>query len=741
MSVRDFSPGITVSGPRGGWISLANRRTGTAQRASAIQNMRVRYGTVHTRPGTTRVFDSVDKVTGMFNWIEPDGTNLVFYQDGSSINTYLQATDTKATILTGLTTTRAPSFAPLDVWTYFSGFDTSGNGTIQARVFDGVNLDKAFRGSPTINGWTAVDAGPGQCTAGQHFIGFVYQNRTGYAGIPVTAVVYPITATSNANPDVITAPGNNLQTGQQVTIAGALGDTAINGQRIVTVVTPGSTFTLTDTALTPIAGNGAHTGGGTVSNPIQVTLNAGLRQINVSVDFPAQPDGGTDAKGKVQATLFLIATRSDNPAIWYFIPSDPQTGQIGEQPVPLNTPVTLNFVFSLSDEDIATSLSGDTAQANFLFTAQDADGNGPFNPDFVVAYGNRMCYGNGTVLWVSDIGFPQQIGADTNQVRMQNQKKIAVAFQLPGNTNIYLTGDFWTGYTTDNNDSPSTWPQPIGVSDALGAKFPNLVCAATGGNWAWIVTEGGPYLFDGAYGLMPLTYLFAGKDINQQPIGWSRVNWNAAYAIQVQDDVKNLKLYIAAPLDGATECTHLFCIDYRQGKTFETCDISLDKFAWGNFSSIAVVKEYSTGLSNLWTGPAAAGSVVRFNPDDHNDLGQAIDGYWKSGLAKGKNITSAMVRVGAMDIWAHGNAPLVNGVPTFLVTLFGPDNVQSVLVTLLSHQGIPAALTEAPGLTYMSKFDISKINDWQVEFRTNSVGAYFELSSFRGYEKADLFNR
>ena len=250
-------------------------------------------------------------------------------------------------------------------------------------------------------------------------------------------------------PDLITAPGNNIITGQTVNIAGATGDTAINGTGLVaTVVTPGSTFTLVDANGNVINSNGAYGGGGSVTNPIQVTLAAGQRRVNISVTLPAQPDGGTSSNGGVQATLFLIATRADNPALWYFIPSDAQTQQIGEQPVPLNTPVTLNFVFSLSDEDIANSLAGDTAQANFLYTAQAADGTGPFNPSFVVAYGTRMCYGVGSVLWVSDQGFPQQIAADTNQIRMQNQRTIGAAFNLPGNTGLYITGDRWTGYVT-----------------------------------------------------------------------------------------------------------------------------------------------------------------------------------------------------------------------------------------------------------------------------------------------------
>lgn len=757
MSLRGFI-GKPVLVPRGSWGALLNRRKGTPSRASEMQNMRIRFGTARSRPGTSAVFTSAGKVSGMFNWVTPFEQNLVLYQDGTAIKSYNQATATSATLLTGVTGNK-PSFASLDVWTYFCGYDTSGNGTFQCQIFDGTNVDKAFRGPPVITAWTAVDGGPGYCTQGQHFIGFVYQNRTGFSGVPVTAISYPITVTSNAAPDVLTAPGNNLQNGQQVTIAGATGDTAINGTMLVANVT-GDTFQLTDTSGNPINGNGVYAGGGVVTNPIQVTTTAGLRQINISVTLPPQADGGLSANGNIQATLFLIATRSDNPALWYFIPTDAQTGQIGQQPVPLNATVTLNFVFSLSDEDIAASLAGDTAQANFLFLTQDAGGNGPSlnpilpqaGPNFVVAYGQRMCYGAGTTLYVSDINAPQQIAPDLNQVRMQSQRAIGAAFQLPGSPALYLSGDRWTGYVTDNSDTPSTWGEPIGVSDALGAQFPDHVCAATGGNYVWIVTESGPYYFDGQFTSNQLLYLITGYNEQNQPTGWNRVNWNASYAIQIRDDVANLKVYVAVPLDGATECNYQFVIDYRMGKTFDTVDIGIDQFTLSSssvsqstprpFGSIAVIKEVATGRTNLWIGPDTAGRIAHFDVTTHNDLSLPIQCIWQSGLVRGTDIAEAsMVRVGYLDIWIRGNAPLVAGESTLGLAIISQDTQFVATPDLQSTMGVPAAVIPSPGIQYSAKFDMTHINDYTVAFQTNAVDSWFELSGFTAYHKPDLSNR
>ena len=747
MSVKGFSPGRRVEQPRGQWASLTNRKGSVPSRASAVQNLRFRYGTARTRPGTSAVFVTNGKVPGLFNWITPWGANLVLYQDTLEIVSYNQAGAVKTPLFAVPSNTRAPSFAPIDVWAYLCGFDTSGNGTFQTKIFDGTNVDTAFRGQPTITGWTAVDGGAGQCTQGQRFIGFCYQNRTGYTGIPVTSISYAITATNGAFPDVVTAPGNNLQVGQTVTIASATGDTAINGTRIVAAAgfVAGSQFTLTDTDGNVIGGSGAYTGGGTVTNPITFTTQAGNRSVNISVTLPAQPDGGMSANGGVQATLFMIATATNNPNLWYFIPTDTQTGQIGEQPVPLNTPVTLNFVLSMSDFDINDSLSGDTAQQNFLLLAQDANGNGPFNPNFVVAYGQRMCYGTGTILYVSDIGNPQQIAADTNQVIMPNQRAIKAAWPLPGNTSLYVSGTGFSGYVVDNGDSPSTWGEPILVSDELGTGFQNCVCFETGGPWVWVVTPGGPYFFDGAYEGQPLTYLSSGYDENGNAIGWTRVNWNAAYAIKIVDDVEFFKLYIAVPLDGATEPNAMFTIDYRMGKTFDTCDISLDVFAFNltnSFSSLAIVRELASGQYNLWLGPSQTGNVARQDVTAFSDLGTAITCFWKSGLMKGENIASSMVRVGYLDLWMKGNSPLnAQGQSDFNLVVASLDN-QIVLTPFIQiNMGVPAALIDAPGQKYSAKLDLTMAPDYTVMVGTDEVGQFVELSGITAYERGSLFNR
>lgn len=76
-----------------------------------------------------------------------------------------------------------------------------------------------------------------------------------------TTVQYSITGATNATPIVITAPGNTFANGDQVYIQGVGGNGNANGTFQITVVVPGSIFSLNSSS-----GSGTFTGGGTADN-------------------------------------------------------------------------------------------------------------------------------------------------------------------------------------------------------------------------------------------------------------------------------------------------------------------------------------------------------------------------------------------------------------------------------------------------------------------------------------------
>lgn len=656
MSTRYWN-GKTVNNPRGAWPTTALVRAGNPSRGNVSNNVRFSPGRVAQREGTSAVFASADKVTGMYNWLAPysvyttTAQNLVLYQDGTAIKRRRLSDSSTVTLLSSLGGMRAPSFAELGPRVYFCGFDTGGTGTIQCRIHDGVittgvpNVDVAFRGPLTVSAFSAADNGVGQCTAGTHYLAFVYQSRSGFSGQP----------------------------------------SPVNGSAIF--------------------------------SPTSVTLNAGLRTIRMSVTLNTPSDAG------LGSAVFPIMTRADNPNKWFFVPPAFYTPEPWQFPISTNG-WSQNVDISISDEDLATSATPADDQFNLLVAGASS---GPFNPNFVASYGRRMMYGAGTQVYGSEIDNPQAITADFSQISLPSQRQVAFGFQL--GQDFFLTGDKWTGRTRDNSDSPATWEQASLISDSLGAPFPGCVTNFGDGLIKkWIATEAGLYLFNGAFPSHPVTFFWS--------TDWARINWTAAYAIEMADDPTSLRTYVGVPLDGATECTHMFCIDYTNGETFDTCDVSLDNYP-ANVSSLAMVKEYSTARSNLWIGPSAAGNVVHLDTSVHDDVGTAIHSIWETGyIRQPGEMQSQTIRVGAMNLWMRGGGTA----PT--LTWYGLDRTQSVTPVLLSQGNTQVTtLTNAPGLIYLAKGDLSPVENYTLRIDSNTTGAWWELSGIVGFARPSLYNR
>lgn len=112
-----------------------------------------------------------------------------------------------------------------------------------------------------------------------------------------------------------------------------------------------------------------------------------------------------------------------------------------------------------------------------------------------------------------------------------------------------------------------------------------------------------------------------------------------------------------------------------------------------------------------------------------------IDNIWESGLARGNELSASMIRLAGFDVWARGAGPLLN-------TVYGPDKVLSQTPQLLLASGVNAtALSANPGLMYALKLDFRQIENFTIQFETNALDAWLELSGFRSYTKSDLYNR
>lgn len=203
MSVRNWSQ-KEVTGPRGAWSQNALAHKASPERGAIAQNMRFFKGMAYSREGTSNVLAVTGPMQGMYDWITPTSHYLA-YLANSFISWYRFSDAVTGPLLTVPGSSYAPSFADLGPRLYFTAWDVTGTGTIQASVYDTSVLaaDKAFRPPLQFSASSAVDGGAGGCTIGTHRIGFVFQSRSGFSGSPSpvngSAVFVPLSVTLTAD--------------------------------------------------------------------------------------------------------------------------------------------------------------------------------------------------------------------------------------------------------------------------------------------------------------------------------------------------------------------------------------------------------------------------------------------------------------------------------------------------------------------------------------------------------------
>lgn len=198
MSVRHWIA-RTRKGPRGAWSALDQVIEGQPMRGFISNNVRFRPGECFSREGTSIRATVAGKVTSMYNWITSGFNRVLFTESGTAIRKVNVPDSVVSDLFTGLPAFRAMSVAEAGTRAYIALFDANCLGVTQARVTDGASAnDVAFAPPLVFTSSSAVDSGPGLCTAGTHLIGFVCQSRTGFNGKPSPApadVFTPISIT------------------------------------------------------------------------------------------------------------------------------------------------------------------------------------------------------------------------------------------------------------------------------------------------------------------------------------------------------------------------------------------------------------------------------------------------------------------------------------------------------------------------------------------------------------------
>ena len=410
------------------------------------------------------------------------------------------------------------------------------------------------------------------------------------------------------------------------------------------------------------------------------------------------------------AYVHPIMTTIDNPHEFFFVPD-------GAMTVPGSAvawPVTM--VADISDADLGRVAV--SANKHFNYLHQVAAGTGPIKPSVIVPIGRRLAYFENVKVYVSDEDDFEVITEDEHVLYLPGRKQVVTGFSLRGN--FYVLGPNWTYSFSDNKDTPVTWPTPFTVSESQGTTAPFGVTVRTSGDFGWVANPAGLWRFLGAFEEMPVSFM--------NETEWKRINWAVPAAIQVVDDVTNQRVRVAAPLDDATEPSHILTWYYRNGFSPFAVDFTLDDFSTGAFSSIAIVNNPTTRKNVCLIGPDAGDTDIwQEDADTKDDVGDAIDSVYETGLLITRSDGGSKInRFGAADF-------AISGAGTARVTVYEKGRKNS-------DEGIPIELEESPDEEPQRRFDL-KGDNASIRIQTNSADAWFDLSRIRIYWRKWLTNR
>lgn len=392
--------------------------------------------------------------------------------------------------------------------------------------------------------------------------------------------------------------------------------------------------------------------------------------------------------------VHVIMTPVSNPAQYIFVPG-------ASADVVGGTTMSVTIDFDISDELLFAN-GTDSSRSLFLMT-NTVSGVPQIYPSVAVTHGDRMVYvttvtdnvGNESgALFVSEKQAYQEITPDTSLIQLPGLKDITTAISLDGT--LYIFGPQWCYRTIDNGSEPSTWPAPALIDGRRGTLSPRGALVAPSGTYAWVASQDGLYFFQGAFSALPVSYY-------QQP-DWDRINWGAAYVVQMVDDPSVKKVYVLVPLDSSTTPTHMLTWDYTNGYGPEEVQYSIDSIQSYDLGAMALVKNGLSGMpagvaqkKEVWLGSSGAAPILRRNSsNDSNpylDNGMPIFAAFETSLFP-------HLGTGRGEVYQHHGADYrVKGSGPVQITTYTIDHAQQYILE-------PIQLSITPGELPHRSFDM-----------------------------------
>lgn len=567
---------------------------------------------------------------------------------------------------------------------------------LQILDLDTSTVRQAAGGAPeeTIAGHfqAAESVTAGSIAKGVHKFLVVYETDTGFWTPPGPKYV-TVCSVAVGNPTIVTRYNHGLQTGESHRIYGGTGNWAIiNDYWIVTRIDD-DTFSISlDSSGLGACGDTLYLAG--LLSPAQLTANGGKKITLTNI-----PTGPAYVKKRI-----ILATRAGEE-VYYFVPN--KEGSQGIIADNVTTTATVDFF----DTDLVAS-------ADYLFDLMEVIPAGSAMQKYrgrLVIAGTWPDYER---LIISRAGEPESFNMVNGTVQIQTERDgnaVRNCFVL--RDTLYAAKFVGIFATEDNGSEPSTWAVTL-VDGAVGAynygtsSFTVSQPAPDTGDIVLLASRSGLYLFDGVVRRPELSWKV--QDI------WLRFNFNKFYRVTVAHDIWNHRIYVAAPIDSATEPNYLLVGDYSDGRDYQ-------KIRWTPWKLHK--NPTAIGMAFLPTDASLNPYKLRFGSIDASsnylwgydasvitDDGVAIEAYWK--------FAPLPIVVGEVGVFKVIRLR-VRGVGTLELTLTNEDNSGSVTPPSLT-------LSTTPGKD-LQRF-INFVNEkMALKLRTNNLTHYWIL------DRADFY--
>lgn len=380
---------------------------------------------------------------------------------------------------------------------------------------------------------------------------------------------------------------------------------------------------------------------------------------------------------------------------WYFIPG----GRI-----PNNSATTYNVAFF--DADLQS-------EASFLFdqlaTIPAAVGIGIYR-GHLITWGEDL---NDSIVRVSPVGLPESFDSEEGFATINpGDSGGGIKYCAEYRSQLLCFKTQRTYVTADNDNAAAFW-----VVNALD-KSVGTECHGVGKildfgedvrDRMFVADRSGLQLFVGTFSDTEITYNLS--DI------WSRINKAHFHKIEVAVDPLQALVYIAVPLDAATENSHLIVGDWQEGLSADAMRFTLWSFPVAP-QTIVVDVNSTTKESQLKFG-ALAGNIYVADDSLLLDFGNAIDSWVEFPLYPQED---------DYPIYHFAGVRLrVKGSGILQITLSGLDSVQTATIPSLT-------LSASPGRPLFRGFNFTS-ERCSVKLRTSLSSEWFNMTHFSLFYK------